>query len=335
MKRFLIVGILIATRCVAATYYVSPTGLDTNSGTSPGAPWLTLAHVNAQTFAPGDTIYLQRGGTWNEPLIVPSSGTSGNPISFDAYGMGPAPVLTAAAPSLTWTYNSGNVWAAQLPAAPASATVLNMQFGSLWGQYKAPSTTCLTAGVIVNPKDFCSYAGYVYVYDSSSANAPAVFYGTTVTPILTVASGYQLISVSSKKWLRFQHIKLESFDSIGVLVWAASDNLVFANMEADGMVLNSTMPLGFYINATSPASIQFYNVEELFSCKTGPEKKDAAMSFLESALATVDAIAAREIVDPVKFRNGVSKIIDGTVDCLNASTWAKEGPQQPVASQQP
>jgi hypothetical protein len=164
--------------------------------------------VNAQTFAPGDTIYLQRGGTWSEPLIVPSSGTSGNPISFDAYGTGPAPVLTAAAPSLTWTYKSGNIWVAQLPAAPASATVLNMQFGSLWGQYKAPSTTCLTAGVIVNLQDFCSYAGYVYVYDSSTTNGPAAFYGTTVTPILTLASGYQLISVSSKKWLTFQHLRL-------------------------------------------------------------------------------------------------------------------------------
>ncbi len=73
-------------------------------------------------------------------------------------------------------------------------------------------------------------------------------------------------------------------------------------------------------------------IEELFACKSGAEKKDAAMSFLESALATMDAVAAREIVDPDKFRNGVSKIIDGTVDCLNASTWAKEPAQQPVAS---
>jgi hypothetical protein len=61
-------------------------------------------------------------------------------------------------------------------------------------------------------------------------------------------------------------------------------------------------------------------IEALFSCKTGVEKKDAAMSFLESALATVDAVAAREIVDPVKFRNGVSKIIDGhsgLSECFN------------------
>ena len=61
-------------------------------------------------------------------------------------------------------------------------------------------------------------------------------------------------------------------------------------------------------------------IEQLFASKFGSEKKDAAMSFLENALATVDAVAAREIVDPEEFRSGISKIIDGTVECLNAST---------------
>jgi len=51
------------------------------------------------------------------------------------------------------------------------------------------------------------------------------------------------------------------------------------------------------------------------------------MSFLENALATVDAVAAREIVNPEKFREGISKIIDGTVQCLNSSTWARAGRQ--------
>ncbi len=51
-----------------------------------------------------------------------------------------------------------------------------------------------------------------------------------------------------------------------------------------------------------------------------------------SALATVDAVSAREIVDPDKFREGISKIIDGTVECLNASTWAKGGAAKPAAA---
>ncbi len=68
-------------------------------------------------------------------------------------------------------------------------------------------------------------------------------------------------------------------------------------------------------------------IEGLFGNKSGIEKKDAAMTFLQNALATIDAVAAREIVEPEKFRDGISKIIDGTVECLNASTWAKSRAQ--------
>jgi hypothetical protein len=74
-------------------------------------------------------------------------------------------------------------------------------------------------------------------------------------------------------------------------------------------------------------------IEALFGGKSGTEKKDAAMSFLENALATVDAVAAREIVDPAKFRDGISKIVDGTVECLNASAWAHDRAQVSVSRQ--
>jgi hypothetical protein len=66
--------------------------------------------------------------------------------------------------------------------------------------------------------------------------------------------------------------------------------------------------------------------------KPGAEKKDAAMSFLQNALALTDAVAAREIINPEMFKDGISMIIDGTVECLNASTWCK---QRPAASSQP
>jgi hypothetical protein len=143
-----------------------------------------------------------------------------------------------------------------------------------------------------------------------------------------------MISIAGKNWLTFQHIKVQNFDYMGVSVTGGSDNLVFANMEVDGMVPYGATPLGFYVNATNPTNIQLLNDEGLFGSKSGAEKKDAAMSFLESALATVDAVAAREIVDPEKFKSGVSKIIDGTVDCLNASTWAKSSAHLPAANPQ-
>jgi hypothetical protein len=73
-------------------------------------------------------------------------------------------------------------------------------------------------------------------------------------------------------------------------------------------------------------------IEGLFGGKPGADKKDAAMSFLQNALAMTDAVANREIIDPVKFRSGLSLVIDGTVQCLNASTWCR---QPPVSGIQP
>jgi hypothetical protein len=64
-------------------------------------------------------------------------------------------------------------------------------------------------------------------------------------------------------------------------------------------------------------------IEGMCSKKSGAEKKDAAMIFLQNAIAMTDAIAAREIVEPVQFKNGISQIIDGVVLCMNASAWAK------------
>lgn len=64
-------------------------------------------------------------------------------------------------------------------------------------------------------------------------------------------------------------------------------------------------------------------VEGLFSHRSGPEKKDAVMSFLQTALSAGDAVMSRDIVDQDKFREGLSRIVDGTVECLNASVWAK------------
>ncbi|HXM67134.1 MAG TPA: hypothetical protein VN911_10410 [Candidatus Acidoferrum sp.] len=84
--------------------------------------------------------------------------------------------------------------------------------------------------------------------------------------------------------------------------------------------------------ANDNAVVHLAGTETISGNKPGADKKDAAMSFLQNALAMTDAIAAREIVNPEEFRDGISKIIDGTVECLNASTWCK---QTPSANSQP
>ena len=64
-------------------------------------------------------------------------------------------------------------------------------------------------------------------------------------------------------------------------------------------------------------------IEGLFGSRSGAEKKDAALSFVQAALSMSDAITNRQIVDETKFKEGLSKVIDGTVECLNASIWDK------------
>jgi hypothetical protein len=74
------------------------------------------------------------------------------------------------------------------------------------------------------------------------------------------------------------------------------------------------------------------SIEGLFAHRNGAEKKDAVMSFLQSALSMTDAVAPKEIVDEAKFRDGLSQIIAGTVECFNASVWAAPQNSQPTAT---
>jgi hypothetical protein len=40
-----------------------------------------------------------------------------------------------------------------------------------------------------------------------------------------------------------------------------------------------------------------------------------------------EAVVSRQITDETKFKDGLSQIINGIVECLNASSWAKAAKQ--------
>jgi len=97
----LILIFFLAIPFLATDYYVDATdGNDTNTGLSAEQAWQTLGKVYDEmwNFDPGDNIYFQRGETWsgNDPLSIICSGTSGNPITFGAYGSGDRPAFNGA-----------------------------------------------------------------------------------------------------------------------------------------------------------------------------------------------------------------------------------------------
>jgi len=196
----------------ATQYYVSSSGgSDANNGTSAATPWQTFGgvgnHINAGTFLAGDVIYLKRGDTWNEQLIPPSPGSSLSPIRFDAYGTGPAPVITAAAPVVTTI---------------SSPTVSLVQFGNVWGRKQ--TGTC--SSVVANKYDWCVSWPYLYVYSPAGTNPVVTYAGDgSVVPIIGQAAGLQMIYVNGKSWLTLQHIKVVGFDYMGIGVAGAADHL--------------------------------------------------------------------------------------------------------------
>jgi parallel beta-helix repeat protein len=78
------IGVLLLTpSCVyAATYYVSPSGSDSNNG-SIGSPWKTIQKATS-TLVAGDTVLI-REGKYNETVTPKQSGTATSPIVYKAY----------------------------------------------------------------------------------------------------------------------------------------------------------------------------------------------------------------------------------------------------------
>lgn len=85
------------------SYYVDATGgADGNDG-SIGSPWQTVGKIALQTFDPDDVIYLKRGEVWRETFYVPTGGTAGHPVLYDAYGSGATPRITGCDLLTGWT----------------------------------------------------------------------------------------------------------------------------------------------------------------------------------------------------------------------------------------
>lgn len=87
--------ILLSMSAVAAAkdIYVSPSGSDSNAGSSASAPLKTIAAASRQAYA-GDTVWLM-AGQYSESIIPARSGTSSSPITYKQYGTGSAKIVDA------------------------------------------------------------------------------------------------------------------------------------------------------------------------------------------------------------------------------------------------
>ncbi|UFS59934.1 LamG domain-containing protein [Subtercola endophyticus] len=126
----LAVSMLTATAASAApctTYYVSSaSGVDSNDGCSSATAWRTLANLNTTTFAAGNQILFQKGGSWTGELQPAGSGDSGNPIVISTYGTGATPILAGGGAAATVYLHDQHDWTVQnLEITNTSTTAAN------------------------------------------------------------------------------------------------------------------------------------------------------------------------------------------------------------------
>lgn len=108
---------LLPASGMATDYYISNSGNDSNTGTTPANAWRSIDKLNA-SFAfikPGDNIFFKRGEVFFGTVRISVSGRQGLPVSFGAYGNGSDPVITGFASIKGWIKKENNTWQAPAP----------------------------------------------------------------------------------------------------------------------------------------------------------------------------------------------------------------------------
>ncbi len=87
--------LILSKLSIALTYYISPTGNNSNTGTSPTKPWQTISKLNSKNFK-GDTILFLGGNTFKGSLVFTSAdaGTPLKPNVIGSYGTGRATIYS-------------------------------------------------------------------------------------------------------------------------------------------------------------------------------------------------------------------------------------------------
>lgn len=212
MKLFLSILLLQPTLFLsAATYYVSNTGNDGANGTSTGAPWQTIGHVNGVTLHAGDTVLLQRGGVWRgDPidLYLSPSGTSGNPITFSAYGTGARPQIVESVVVSGFTLVSGTVYAVAMATQPQQIFGNQVRVTRNWG-----------AGSGVTSGQWDWVTGTLYLNIGANPSTETIEYSD---------SGAWAVYLPATSYITIDSLDLERGE-YGVYAGGGDTNLTFTN----------------------------------------------------------------------------------------------------------
>ncbi|MBO9610934.1 MAG: carbohydrate binding domain-containing protein, partial [Paenibacillaceae bacterium] len=220
-------------------YYVATNGNDSNPGTL-ASPFLTVQKAASVAIA-GDTVNI-RAGTYYEEVTPAYTGTSGHPITFQAYNGEAVTISGLARVTSTWTLHSGNVY--------KTTTALNL--GS--------KNAVFADGEMMVPARWPNVGSWLDKSPALADNATSSTSGTTAI-LKGAATGPQMPNLNwagAKVWAYVNWIGWTSPIS------ASSNNqLTLTNNAPDG-----NTQLGYELNF---APIQYYIYDSLQALDTNKE----------------------------------------------------------------
>ncbi len=212
-----------------ATYYVSKSGNDSNSGAS-NAPWLTIGHALATATTPGSTIIVG-AGTYQELVRFTTSGTSGNPITLMAN------------PGSSVTIDGGSASSGPDPGGGTGVvTFNNVRYVNLYGFN------------ITNGYESCIYGTGSSSGTPSSANINVEFntcnssFSTSARPCGSGASCAIIANYWGQSWnVSNNYINRtncstnqHTLEYLGSYKSTISNNVIASNCNGDGIVIKNS-----------------------------------------------------------------------------------------------
>lgn len=255
---------LIGQVASATTYYVSPSGNDSNNGTSQGTAWRTIERVQSlgYTMQPGDQVLFERGGSYPGQLTINSSGTASQPIVFGAYGSGNKPEISGAILPTAWTVHQGNIWHTNI-AQPVKYVRVGSTMMTLarypntgWMRVATSNNTHLTSGDLTQGNGYWNGAELVirttgWCYENATVNAS----GSGSLDYSSI-----IFNPGNLQWGFYLQNKLSELDApgewyhdatAGVLYFRAPNNADPNTLEMKASVYENGLDLGWertYIN---------------------------------------------------------------------------------------
>ena len=285
MKKFIIILILLfASPVFSATYYMRADGTAANktaaTSCDSASTAMSVALHNAETFTAGDTINLcDDGGDYTSILILPTTGTAGNVITYQA-AAGDSPIIRGDSTTITgtWTNTTGNEYSIPWASEPTEIYNGNTQmkggiinYSATWtvsgNEYKS-GTLCKWRPVYLiedptgTPIWYTENNGNkgslsVNAYDCDASNTSRLYIRTSAIDPSTKPAGYIKASVT----------KFGSLNA-GEFFWDASTNLLHVRLADNLAPSNGQLSIATRANCFQVVDKNYITIKNVTCKKT-------------------------------------------------------------------